>query len=59
MFREAGLTILRLMPSYAGLIYEALPGCMREFDVWVRLGRSGFNSRVLDRQAVPLLSGGG
>ena len=37
VFREAGLTILRLMPSYAGLIYEALPRCMREFDVWVRL----------------------
>ena len=37
VFRGAGLTILRLMPSYAGLIYEALPRCMREFDVWVRL----------------------
>lgn len=36
-FRGAGLNILRLMPSYAGLIYEALPRCMREFDVKVRL----------------------
>ncbi len=33
VFRGAGLTILRLMPSYAWLIYEALPRCMREFDV--------------------------
>ena len=36
VFRGAGLSILRLMPSYAGLIYEALPRCMRELDVKVR-----------------------
>jgi hypothetical protein len=36
VFRGAGLSILRLMPSYAKLIYEALPRYVREFDVKVR-----------------------
>jgi hypothetical protein len=59
VFREAGLKILRLIPSRAGPIYEALTS-LHVRALCVEAARPiGINSPELDCQAMPLLSGGG